>query len=60
MTGYVARLYRTNASRYWWGIAFRKMLVNSGQYIRTSDPKAPRVVGEDGAELVKLRDPGSS
>ena len=32
MTGYVPRRYGTNASRYWWGIAFRKMLVNSGQY----------------------------
>lgn len=60
MTGYIARRYGANANRNWWGIAFRKMLINSGQYIKTSNPKAPRVVGEDGPELVKLRDPGSN
>ena len=60
MTGYVARLYRTNASRYWWGIAHRKMLINNGKYIKTSNPNAPRIVGEDGPELVKLREPGGN
>src|SRR5699024_1990736 len=60
MTGYIARRYGTNANRKWWGMAARKVRINNGKYIKTSNPNAPRVVGEDGPELVKLRDTGSN
>ena len=34
---YTSRRYRTNHHRHWWGIAHRARLIDSGEYVKTSE-----------------------
>ena len=54
MSTYISQRYGPNANRNWWGIAHRRWLIGSGQYIKTSNPNPKWIVGEPGPELVKL------
>lgn len=60
---YITRRYGPGPNRHWWGIAHRRWLLDSGRYVRSGEqrsaragtPAGLRVVGEAGAELVRLR-----
>ena len=36
---YARRRYGSNRNRHWWGIAHRARLINSGEYVKTSEQK---------------------
>lgn len=60
---YAFENYGSNRSRYQWGIAHRRWLLDSGRYVRSGEqrsaragmPAGLRVVGEAGPELVSFR-----
>ena len=54
---YMKLRYGDRARRNWWGIAHRWWLLDSGQYIRTSERRW-KIIGEDGPELVGFRPGG--
>ena len=57
---YMTRRYGPITNRSWWGIAHRRWLINSGQYVRSGEqrsaragmPLGLRMVGEAGPELL--------
>lgn len=56
---YMKLRYGNRTARRWWGIAHRRWLLDSGLYIKTSNPDMRKgygwkTVGEPGPELVKL------
>lgn len=45
--------YGPGRNRSWWGAAYRRWLLDSGRYIRTSKKHSgAKIVGETGPELV--------